>query len=32
MSDTLANVVPYLGELSSHMDSGMEVVTGSTTA
>lgn len=27
MSDTLADVVPYLGNLSSHMDSGMAVVT-----
>lgn len=27
MSDTLGDVVPYLGELSSRMDSGMAVVT-----
>ncbi|MEK8052380.1 methyl-accepting chemotaxis protein [Ideonella sp. DXS22W] len=27
MSDTLGDVVPYLGELSTHMDSGMAVVT-----
>lgn len=27
MSDTLADVVPYLGELSGRMDSGMAVVT-----
>ncbi|NHK98332.1 methyl-accepting chemotaxis protein [Rubrivivax benzoatilyticus] len=28
MSDTLADVVPYLGELSGRMDDGMAVVTG----
>lgn len=27
MSDTLGDVVPYLSELSTHMDGGMEVVT-----
>lgn len=27
MSDTLGDVVPYLGELSTHMDGGMAVVT-----